>query len=286
MSEYASASGNLFLYDDRQFALSAFIVASLPHQQDTIVLGPQRLAEVSSKFTDALYRGLNDLPPGPTYRVFSFEERICLAIVNPTDVPDDEGRSGTTLSLGISVDQGSTLDPSIVSRYLDVFLDTVNRAFGVDVLHGGAKDLLITVRERARHGHQVEEYRRVLDAMILASMAASQMGVRRQSLLPRLIRRMVMFRDPFPRLIIFQPSTPSADVLAALFQELRVLLRRLDVTAGFEAAADPFHFIQLSSSPFPLEGVGAAAIRRVRGHAYLILTSTKLSDDQPQQKDR
>src|SRR5438128_754715 len=121
----------VFYHEDDSPVLP-FIIAPIAEQQDTLIVAPQRLAQVQDRFLNAVFGKLPQTRAGSLHiRVFSYESSIAIVLVFPTNLLEEKSmRPGLTLTLGALVERRVFREyRKPTSSYFHHFIRSLNLAF-------------------------------------------------------------------------------------------------------------------------------------------------------------
>jgi hypothetical protein len=210
-----------------------FIVAPVGKSQDTLVLGPQSVAEIHDEFINSLYGHIGSSKiEGMTARAFPFHSKMCVAVLLPTRVKDDGGRSGLIVTIGFFVKKRYIrVHSSILADYLNIFIETINRQFSLSLPARGRSRLMKAIEDAQGSSDQSKvslfKLQGVMDSLLLASTTVGEISKKLPwwSKLPR-----VGLRQRLPKTIYYQPGTAHDDMLNIFLKELGQGLKGLGRT--------------------------------------------------------
>lgn len=252
-----------------------FIVAHVESSQDTLVVGPQRVAEAHDKFVDSLYGPVSGQKiEGMTARAFLFNSQMCVAVLLPTSLTDEGGRSGLLLAMGFFVKgRQIRIQSSTLADYLRIFLQTINRQFSLSLPQSGADRLTEIIREVKEGGQEHRDslfrLQAVMDALLLASTAVGQVSRKLPwwYKLPRMAPRREV-----PKTIYYQDGAAYDDVLDIFLKELSRGLKKFGKTGVLSFPDEAIEVKGLMTLvPFkgPIEDAKAVRLGKSRGRTYL-----------------
>jgi|ERR1043166_1399516 hypothetical protein len=249
-------------------AFRPFIVAPLGDFQDTLIFGPQFVSKAHEEFLEQLYfsvdtNSLSDL----TFRLFPFKSHLCVGLLIPTTVKDLGGRSGLILSIGFLVKRGVfRRNPRIISNYLKLLIDLLNRLFSASLPEKGATKLLHQIRGLA-HTEHVARLNVVLDSFRLATEIAERHFTYR--FWPMLIRR---HSRRVPKVIFCSPGARYDELLEIILSEVDEPIRRGGRTAMKQFEGNQgLRTLQLIPLKDLLSNAKGVKMRRLRNRSYLSL---------------
>src|SRR6267142_3109550 len=159
---------------------------------------------------------------------------ICVGILLPTQLRDEGGRVGLTIAIGVFLN-GKTfkLRSSAVSGFFRIYLQLLNRTFGVSLPDSGANHMLQIIR--AAHISEDAEQRSLLgiklrtllDGLLLSSDSAGDLLRSRW----RWARLRWKRKRRLPKLIIYEADSDYVDLLSLFLNELDGAITRKGKTA-------------------------------------------------------
>ncbi len=253
-----------------------FIVAPVGVSQDTLVLGPQSVAEVHDEFINSLYRHIGSYKiEEMTARAFIFHSKVCVAVLLPTQVTDEGGRDGLIVSIGFFVRRKYIrVQSSILADYLKIYMQTINRQFSLSLPESGSDQLMEIIGGAQGNSDQRKEplfkLQSVMDMLLLASITVGEISKKLPwwSKLPRLGPR-----HRLPKTIYYQTGSSYDDVLNIFLKELNQGLKGLGKTGVqqlFDRPDEGEGLISLIPFTSPIiEDAKAIKLGKCRGKSYL-----------------
>ena len=249
------------------------MVAHMPIVQDVFVLGPKSIADSGREFVYLLHHQISSIALRSfAFRFFSYQSRVCLALVLPTAVPDEAGRRGLTLSIGIAMSKDSfrVLPAIMVSGFLNLFIQTVNRLFELNLPASGVDQLMISIRNPEESRSVFVKLQSALDiAMMTSKIVESTFPQSRwHRFLPQLKRK----PERVPEVIICQTDCSYPDIMDILVSKLG---NRLKSKTFVDHAGDerlfPSGVVQLMRIAQIPNDVRLANLVKYRGKPYVFI---------------
>ena len=247
-----------------------FLVVPLQNSQDTLLFGPQRIADSHDRFIDQIYREIShDKKTVLSIRCFLFEGMISIAVLLPTGLKDEGGREGLTVSIGLFLNaKAFRLRSTATSAYFKTYLNLLNRTFALTLPHDGADGFLKMIRSAYSDNELTHQsalgikITTLLDSLILASASAGEMMSSRW----KWSRRRWNLKRKLPKIIIYESDTDYLELLSFFFAELDGAITRKGKT-GIQQPFDDLNGMTCISL-VPLEGClrSASAIKLRKRH--------------------
>lgn len=141
-----------FYLSDEQIngvSLFPFIVAPYGQFQDSLFLSPATLGRVEKAFISNVYKGITVLEISTVaFRTFACGSMNCIAIILPSTLKDEGGRSGLALAVGVIASPPASRKADVLVDFLDVLIAAVDVGFEMALLEGGASDLLANLAKQ------------------------------------------------------------------------------------------------------------------------------------------
>lgn len=266
-----------YYYEDNpedDLSLMPFLVAPLGDFQATLILGPQSVAAQHDKFIDSLYRQYTHIDhiKGMYVRAFIFNSRLCLSITLPTSLKDKGGREGLSISIGLFAKRRIFgRFNSVLTAYLKIFLENLNRCFSLSLPTIGADKLLETIQKSHNSKDAFDIFVQLLttlDVLFVASRTIE--GLLKTIPWYKAFRFWLWKRKrTSPKTILYPPNANYEEVLAIFLKELNRNLNRLGKT-GIEELFDNSDLGIVSLLPTPQAIINARKVRlgNYRGQPY------------------
>ena len=252
-----------------------FIVAPVGSSQDTLVLGPQSIAKLHDKFINSLYHHISTYKiEGMTARAFLFHNKMCVAVLLPTNLKDEGGRSGLILSIGFFVRRRYIrVQSSILADYLKIYMQTINRQFSLSLPASGSDQLMKIIGDAQEKSDRSKEslfkLQSVINSLLLASTTVGEISKKLPwwSKLPRL-----GLRRRLPKTIYYQTGTAYEDVFDIFLKELSQGLKGLGKTGVqqlFDGADEGKGLMSLIPFTGPIADARDIKLGKCRGKTYI-----------------
>ena len=231
-------------FDDKlgELPIMPFLVASLQNSQDTLLFAPQDVSDSHDRFIDQLYRDIGyDQKTALSIRCFLFNKMISLALLFPTELRDEGGRAGLTVSIGLLL-RGNvfTLQSKAVLNYLKVYLNLLNRTFDLSLPQSGADRFLEKIRsahsknELNQHSELGTKIITLLDSLIIAAASSGEVVGSRW----KWSRRRWRVKRRLPKVIVYDSQADYYELLGFFLHELDRAVTRKGRTGIHEPFTD------------------------------------------------
>jgi hypothetical protein len=271
---------SIYYSDDlrRNIPLMPFLVAPVAHFQDTLIVGPQSIAALHDQFINSLYSQIGDVKlQGIVARAFVFDSKLCIAVILPTSLSDEGGRTGLTLSIGFFVrDREFRLCSSTLSLYMDIYLKSLNRIFSLTLPSEGADELLQLIQSEQGTGTQQRArlgLHTVLDSLLLSSIAAGEISSSISSRL-KLPRWYFRRKRKLPKAIFYPAGASQQEVLGIFLSELGQGVSRAGITGVqelFEREQQSFELTPIMPFSNLLADARKVKLKKSNGKSYLTI---------------
>ncbi len=147
-----------YYYSDKPF--QPFISAPVLRQQDSLLLAPQNITKTHNAFLDKIFVHFPDaLLTGISYRSFSYDEFIAVAMIFPSDIQENEtGRYGLSLTLGVLIKRNIFEQlKGIAGWYFDNLFQFFDQTFQTDLLGEQGANLFIQKLQNSENSQFFKE---------------------------------------------------------------------------------------------------------------------------------
>lgn len=142
-------------YDGSNELRMPFIVAPYFKSQDSLIIYPESLKKDEQDFIANISEGINSNQLTGQYicvfeDVVTSSKKIVVTLVIPTNVAEEgSGRYGLNLTLGLLINPVAFARyDSPISNFFELFIKKLNRLFEIDILDGGADDLIQKINNK------------------------------------------------------------------------------------------------------------------------------------------